>query len=408
MLRCCEWLSRLRRHPWRVLAVLAVLGVGAALAAPHLRAWYHLRAGRSALERCHDDEARHHLRACLEVWPTSTSAHLLASRAARRLGNFDEAERHLREYQRLKGGTPDEIAFEWALLRAANGDLEEVEQFLLERARGPRAPLVWEALAQGYTTVYRILDARVYLDRWLKDDPDNLRALTMRGNTWWQFRSPVKAARDYARVAELDPGQEEVRWRLACCYVENGQYNDALAHLEFVAGRRPGDPDVLTRIARCRNMLGQGKQARQILDAVLAEHPEHAAGLRARGQIALMDGDPSEAARWLRRAVRAAPADSETSWALYQALKLLPGQEATAKEEAARFGRLKAQAEQFGDIITRKMSEHPHDPALHCELGTLLIRMGYKDVGRRWLLSALKEDPNYQPAQTALAGLDKQ
>lgn len=400
---CCDFLNWLRRHPWRVLGVLALLGVGAALAAPHLRAWYHLRAGRAALERCRNPEALAHVQACLRVWPSSTTAHLLASRAARRLDDFAEAEYHLREYQRLKGGTADEIAFEWALLHAAGGDLGEVEPFLLDRARGPQAALVWEALAQGCTTVYRIRAALACLDHWLKLEPDNIRALTLRGDIWWQTRSLLKASWEYARVVALDPEQEEVRWRLARCYLENGQYADALSHLEFVAGRRPGDPDVLSRIARCQNMLGKTKQARQTLEAVLKEHPEHAQALRARGQMALMDGDAASAARWLRDAVRAAPQDYEANWSLYQALKLLPGKEVAAKEQAARAEQVKEQTEKLTELTTRKMSERPHDPAVHCELGTLLIRMGHKEVGHRWLLSALKEDPGYRPAHAALA-----
>ena len=406
MVRCCDGLGWLRRHPWRVLTVLALLGGGAAAAAPHLWAWYHLRAGRSALERCHDDEALAHLRCCLEAWPANTTAHLLACRAARRLEHFDEAERHLREYQRLQGGSADDVAFEWALYRAAKGDLGEVEPFLLESARGPRAVLVCEALAQGYLRVYRIRDALACLEPWLEREPDNVRALILRGNAFWQSRSLLKASRDYERVAELDPGQEEVRWRLARCYLDNGQYKEALGHLEFVLGRRPGDPEVLTRIARCRTVLGQSKQAREILDKVLATDPDNASALRTRGQMERMEGNIPEAVRWLRRAAAAAPHDYETSWALCQALKRLPGEEEAARQEAARAERLKEQSEKLADLTTRQMSQRPHDPALHCELGTLLIQMGHPDVGRLWLHSALKEDPNYRPAQAALAELD--
>ncbi|HZY89372.1 MAG TPA: hypothetical protein VFE78_31405, partial [Gemmataceae bacterium] len=72
-----------RRRPWLALAGLALLGAGAALAGPHLAAWYHVRAGRAELARWHAGAARAHLDRALRVWPHSEAAHLLAARAAR-------------------------------------------------------------------------------------------------------------------------------------------------------------------------------------------------------------------------------------------------------------------------------------------------------------------------------------
>src|SRR5690348_1534543 len=91
-------------HFWkrpRVLLVLGMLVVAGILGGPHLWAWYHLSAGRSALERYQTAEARGHLDKCLAVWPSSAEANFLAARAARRAGAFPEAERHLDECRRL-------------------------------------------------------------------------------------------------------------------------------------------------------------------------------------------------------------------------------------------------------------------------------------------------------------------
>jgi Tfp pilus assembly protein PilF len=39
---------------------------------------------------------------------------------------------------------------------------------------------------------------------------------------------------------------------------------------------------------------------------------------------------------------------------------------------------------------------------LRCEAGTILLRNGLKEDGRRWLLSALREDPYHAPTHAAL------
>ena len=68
--------------------------------------------------------------------------------------------------------------------------------------------------------VLRTLDALGCLDQWLRDDPDNVRALMLKGNLFWQVKAPLKAIPEYRRVLELDAGQLEARWRLARCLNE--------------------------------------------------------------------------------------------------------------------------------------------------------------------------------------------
>src|SRR6266496_478093 len=83
---------------WRWQAKLALLlVVGAALWAwPHAWAWQQRRLGAAALDLYYAEEARAHLDACLKTWPNDPQALLLASRAARGTGAYDEAEQHLR------------------------------------------------------------------------------------------------------------------------------------------------------------------------------------------------------------------------------------------------------------------------------------------------------------------------
>jgi tetratricopeptide (TPR) repeat protein len=393
-----------RRRKWRALFVLltvslAVVGAGG----PHAWAWYHLRTARSALERYEPEVAQRRLARCLALWPNSVKAHLLASRAARQSGDFDEADRQLRTCQRLLDGTSDGVAFEWALLQAASGNLGEVEEFLQRQVeQAPeRSPLIWEALAEGQIRLYRILDAVACLEHWLGLDPDNLRALELRGLAYQNGKQARKGADDFRQVVERAPTRDAPRWRLVLCLLDMGSYDEALPHLERIARQKPNDPDVQVRLARCYNVRDRGEQARQLLDAVLESHPEHGLALRTRGQFALADGRPEQAERWLRRAVKAWPNDYQTHWLLYRALEQQNKKEAQAQQRIAE--ELKGRSERLGELASRKLSEQPLDPALHYEMGALLLRSGHTRVGEGWLLSALSLDPNYRPAHAALA-----
>ncbi len=390
---------------WAILLVtLAVLGGVLWLGGRHVWAWYHWRAGRAALDQYHGQEALNHLGASLEVWPASAATHLLAARAARRAGEDQLAREHLQECYRLEGDVSPEAAFEDALLSAATGYLDEVEASLESAMEQDptRAPLVWEALAVGYLRIYRIRDALITLERWLGHQPDNPQALFLQGEVWRHVHKLDKAIPGYRRVVQLDPQHPSARRWLVICLMEGGQFKEAAGHLDVLRRDHPDDPDLRVRLARCRSKMGQVDAARAILDRVLADHPDHRLGLRWRGQLALMENKPAEAERWLRRAARVSPYDYEVHYALFQAL-VQQGKKAQAQAQSRRAEDLKQRLERLGKIQTHDMSMRPHDPAVHCEMGTLLIGLGYPDLGCGWLHSALRQKADYAPAHAALA-----
>jgi predicted Zn-dependent protease len=341
----------------------------------------------------------------MRIWSDRPSVRLLASRAARQDGDFVEADRHLRVAQRATGAT-DEVAFEWALMQAAGGNVWEVDEYLNRRAADDHAlaPLAWEALVEGYLRVYRTIDAMSTLDHWLAVDPDNVRALELRGMTYVTGKGVKRGTEDYRRAIELDPTRRQTRWRLVLCLVDLGAYEEALPHLEHMAREQPGDPEVQVRWARCENMLGQGDEARRRLDRVLAAHPDHGAALRARGQFALADRQPAEAERWLREAAAAAPNDYQAQWLLFQALQQLDKRD-EAREQLRVAEEVKDRVERLGELRSRRLAEQPLDPALHYEMGRLLMRNNQLDQAEWWFHSSLGVDSEYAPAHAALADL---
>jgi tetratricopeptide (TPR) repeat protein len=398
-----RWLfSRMRRpRVWIGVVFVAVL---LSLAAPHLAALYSWRAAEQALARHRPRDAVRHLERCLRMWPRDASVHLRAARAARLLDDYEGAEKHLLECQQLEARPSDASLLEWALLKAENGNLENVEDFLLAKAQSDpaQADSVMEALAAGYLRLYRFYEAMHCLEQCLEHDAENLRALYLRGRAWERVHAYPKAAADYQAVVEHDVEHDEARLRLANCRLENGEPAEALPHLEHLRRRQPDNPEVLVRLAFAWNALGQLGPSMELIDEVLARQPDLPSALSARGQLALQAERPEEAERWLRRAIAANSFDRIAHYNLEQCLEQ-QGKRAEAETEKKELLRVEETIKRMLTIMNRLMPKTPHDPALHHELGTIMMRMGKDELALAWYHSALREDPGFRPAHESLA-----
>jgi predicted Zn-dependent protease len=387
-----------------LLLSLLVLG-GAAAVIVYGWGWYHLSAGRNALEQYHNESALAHLEQYLHLWPGSVEANLLTARAERRAGRLEDAERSIDRARRSSGSdSADEVALEWALLRAAMGDLQSVEEALLARARKTPAewPLVWEALCAGYRRRCRVREAVSFLDAWLQADPNNVQAYFLRGEVHRQIGAASRARDEYQRVVELDPAHEEARRHLARFLVQLGRYQDATEQLALLLRKNPDDPDLQTLLAQCHYNLGRPGEAARLLEQVLQGRPDHGPALRERGRIALLERDFAGAEQWLQNARRVLPFDYEVHHCLARALQNL-GRTEDAKAEDAVTQQLKNAVERLGEIQRHAMAERPLDAALHTEIGELLLSIGQRESGERWLVSAVNLDPGLRSAHAALA-----
>jgi tetratricopeptide (TPR) repeat protein len=392
------------RRRWALLIACVLLACVLWFVGPHLSAAYHLWAGRSDLERYRTPQAREHLEACVRVWPGNITARQLAARAARRAGDLEAARDHLRECQRLEPSPSDGTVLELTLLRASAGELDQVEDYLRQRAAkdGALAPLVWEALAQGCMRTYRLRDAMAYLSDWTDAQPDNIQALFLRGAVREKVGAVTQAVEDFRRVVQLEPERDDARRQLGRCLLKAGRFEDAVTELEGLRKRDPTDRELSANVARCRLEMGQYQEARSILDAVLTQNPDYSPALENRGRLALREGKPGEAEEWLRKAVRVAPFDFQVNWQLGEALRQQE-KTADAQEQFEKAHEIQDVIERLGAIGQREMSAHPHDPALHYEMGKLLARIGQKETARYWYESALHQDQHFAPAHVALA-----
>jgi tetratricopeptide (TPR) repeat protein len=403
---CLSGFSYLIRHPVRSFAVallLALIGGGVGMAGFQLWANYHLRAARSAVEHYHDTEAMEHLAAYIRARPEDGEGLLLSARVARRLEAFEQAEQFLNTYRSLYG-EDDNLILERVLLRAATGDVDEISRFAkkLVEQDSSASSLILEAFVHGYLYMYRLDEASYCLKLWLDREPDNPQAHWYQGLRYEQGGHTQEALTSYRRAVEIDAERDDARQHWAAILVQMRQSEEALPHLEYVAQRHPENLTVQVNLARCQDDRGQQAAAVEILDRILADHPDYPPAVAERGRLAYQAGQMSEAEKWLRRAATLQPGDRQTHYLLSQCL-LRRGKSEESKQVDARIKQIEDDIRAIEQIVNGRMQKSPHDPALHYEAGMIALRAGALQDGLRWLHSALKVDPNYVPAHRALA-----
>jgi tetratricopeptide (TPR) repeat protein len=398
----------LRARPFRALAgvaLLALAGVTLAATGLNLWAWYQFREAESLAERQRFARAYEHYARCLRVWRGSAPTHLLAARAARRAGRYQEAEEHLAECAKLRGPSGDAfpLALERLLLQAQSGDLGEVEEVLwgyVERGK-PEAPLILEAMARGYTRMFRMGTALRCLEMLLERQPDNVEGLFLRGWIREGGGKPQEAGKDYRRALEVDPERDDARLGLARILLGDSP-REALAHFERVVAHQPDNPEALMGLAEARLALGEPEKARPVLEDVLAKDPGNSRALTALGALAVGEGDRGEGEALLRKAIATDPGNVDAHYQLYLCLVQQRGREKEAAAQRKAHDRVKADRERLAQIAGKEMTRSPNDPNLHYEMGAIYLRYGKPEVGVRWLHSALKLDPTHQPSHRAL------
>jgi predicted Zn-dependent protease len=387
-----------------ILLIVILIGLGAGIAGSHLWAEFHYRSARQALERYRLGEAREHLEHCLQVWPSSFEVHLLAAQTARRVGDFEAADRHLARCQELRGAQAPEVELEQTLIRAERGGMDSVTPYLrsLVEQEHPATPLILEALAQGYMRAYRYGDAAMVVGLWQDRWPDDIQANLFQGYIREQIGPSTMAVACYRRVLELDPEHDEARLRLAGLLIEEAMVPEALEHLEHLACKHPEDLYVQARLARCLLALGRPEEAEEKADQILAEHPQFRPAVSVKGASALALNRASEAERWLREALAMDAADYQTQYSLARSLRQ-QGKDQEAQTVEDRLAKLATDGQRIRKIIQEDINKSPNDPALRTEIGNILLRSGSDREGVQWLYSALKQDRTYAPAHRALA-----
>jgi tetratricopeptide (TPR) repeat protein len=402
-----SWLGRLggaiRRHPYLAgLAALVLCGLAVPLGV-YLWGDYHYRAAKRALEAENWEQARQDIDSALAVWPRSAATHLLAARIGRLSGDYVGAQRHLKEAKQLMGPSNEALQLEWVMYRAQTGEIDQVVAGIVKtiEQNHPESLALYEALAAGYMNELRWFPALQVLDNWLKADPDNAKAREWRGRVRYVLQMYEDAQNDLERALALSPGRQEVRFQLVDMFLNTNNAPKALEYLAPLQQQAPDDPRVLLSLAITLRLQGKKDEVCELLDRILADHPDNAVALSYRGKIAFETGEPAKAEAWLRRAIDLNHGDTEARYNLY----LILNQSQRKAEAAVAFKELQQTTNDLHRLqllLTRHVDTNPASPAAPAEIGEIYLRLGNDKLGAYWLHVALKRDPGYAAAHQAL------
>jgi len=392
----------MRRRRTRIIIRAAAWILAGIMLGPNVWAYWHFRAAERALARRDAAGAGRHAAQCLRVWIWSADTRLLAARAARREGDCDRAERLLQDCWRF-GGDSGAINLEFNLIGAQRGEFSRVENFLfgLVSQGHPDSAHILEVLTRGYYATFQLAKARVCVERWLEHEPTEIEGWLWRARVYEKLLNRPETTNSYRRVIELDPANDDARLALAGLLAADHQPQEALEHLEYLRLRLGDITPILAGMAHCRRDLNQPDEARALLDQLLAREPDNAQVLAERGRLALAYEPAAEAEKWLVRAAGLMPFEKDINYSLYQCLQRL-GKRQQAQEVLSRLQRIEADVDRIA-VLVQAIARTPHDPALRCEAGQILIHNGQGAEGVRWLLSALREEPGHAAARAALA-----
>jgi tetratricopeptide (TPR) repeat protein len=394
------------QFPWgRALlltCVLALLAWGGYVGARQLWARRHLQVAQMALERDDLDLAQQHFEKCLQVRDDDSDIVLLAAQTARRRDDYDRADAYLTAYERLEliGKPP---CFERELLIAQQGDPDSVQKRLkaVMNSRPDQAAAILEAVGKGYLNRFSKTDALECFNALLKLKPDYAVALLWRGKTYESMERYDKALQDYRRAVELALSLDDARLHLAKALHRSGRSWEAIPHFECLRPRQPKNAEVLLGLARCRCDLNELPEARQSLQALLAEHPDHGAALLELGRLEYHAGQAAEAEKLLRRAAAVAPHDENTHRALLLCLKA-QGKDSEMRICLAQLDAIAVELRQY-EILLQKTKTGQRDAPLFWQIGECLRRLGRDQDAVSYYYAALGEDGNFAPAHAALA-----
>lgn len=401
-----------RRRAWRWWLVgggVVLTLVGAAGLWPSLQASHYLNAARQSLDRGDPNAALAPLLAATQTHRRRAEVQYLLAVAYRRAGQVDRFRPTLQHARELGWPAADVERQEWLAL-AQLGEVDAVRDRLMKIVDGEApdeaAEEIYEALARGHLTAYRLREAWKCLDLWLQWQPAAPQARLMRAYIQEQLEQFPAAIEDYRTALVSLPSDCSAHLKLAELLLRNGALDEAETHFQAaVSGAKEGDAvDALIGLARCAQRRGNADEAREFLQAALVRQPpaaQHAAVLAEMGSLLLKEGQTKEALAHLQHAVQLTPAEIPLQRSLATALTRA-GQAEQAEQHFARARALEAKHNRVG-AIQRALLEKPRDADLRCEAGTIFLEQGLTPAGLSWLQTALRCDPRHRRTHQVLA-----
>lgn len=363
---------------------------------------HYRERGRELLLRHQSADALSELRKALRYNPHDAEAVFLLSRAHRHQGDLERADWLLQRAEAM-GLDPRRGRRERWLLQAQSGDLQAAEPHLRELLVDQEGEVLetCQAYVLGYFANLRFDDARLLLDTWQKDHPQDPQVHYLRGYLNQAMAHFPEAAEAYRKALTLQPDRDELRCRLAEVLMEMRRYDEAAELLEYARRSRTAVPEAALLWAESSYRAGRVAEAREELESLVSQGADGFAARSLLGEICLAEGDFASALPHLELAAAERPFDVTVRNALVQTLRGL-GRDDAARPHAEYVAQAEPALRRLDQLI-RTAVEQPGDPGIRCEIGAILLRYGNPNDAARWLRSALQLNPREVTAHALLA-----
>jgi arylsulfatase A-like enzyme/Tfp pilus assembly protein PilF len=215
-------------------------------------------------------------------------------------------------------------------------------------------------------------------------DPGNPFAHGALATMSYQYGSLTVAAREFARVLEIEPDRPGVRQNYGKLLRDLGRYADSERELRAALVQTPEDDSRLT-ISLAETLIAERKldEADRLISSALAKQPRDPEALGAKGRLLLAQGRAPDAITYLEQAT--STSDPEPFIELARGT-LQAGQAARARDAA-------------GEALRRS----PGHPWAMAVLGAALVRDGQRTAGVDYLRRALAAGPRRPVVWESLA-----
>lgn len=394
---------------WRLFSALLLLAAFAAIGPYAWRQWQfysHIKAARYALAQFLAQNALNELTEAEEIRPDSAEVEYLQGVANRKAGNIGEVRAHLERAMQL-GWPKKDVRFQLTLLAFQSGDRNaelDLRQSLMRPMDDETAEQIYESLALGYLSEYRVNDAMLVLSYWSDWRPDRIRPRLLRAEVFDLTSLRPQEEEEYRKVLEADPECYAAHLGLAHVLQSNRDGEQALEHFRFCHREWPDDPVAGLGVAACLQQLGRVEEAKQVLSEMRAQkllpHPQRAVTLSELGEMAEQDRDLAAAIKLLSEAVELDPYNPRWHYQLGVCLAKT-GRKDEAKRHTERSQELDRLHERRSDL-EQELINFPNDPDIRFEIGEILGKLGRQKPSAAMMLGTLRYDPTHRGAHTAL------
>ena len=234
----------------------------------------HLERAGLMLDGRKLDEAEASLARSVGLDPNQFPAYIIQGQLALGRGDLDEAERLTRTAARMAPEHPQVAALE-GMLALRKGDPDRALGVLSRASeRSPNVPQVQHALGFAYLAKGHLAFAEQAFRKLLERD-DTSRALrALLADLLRRQNRPAEAADMLVPLLERDDAPPALMRLVGEIDLLAGRNEQALGHLKRALALRPDDRRTLVATIEAWRRLDAADEARSVLDAALATHPE--------------------------------------------------------------------------------------------------------------------------------------